>query len=1087
MSSSWRLAGRVAWLPLALILAPGTRAPFDRTLAALGDYRPFVSRLSVEPGYAGCRVEERALVAGCDGELPGAIRPARWRCSAPPAAGSAAAATLRGAREAVFAGVAVESAAASLLHRAAVLELLSQPDERGIAKAQAWLEQALATASDRRAILADLGAVELARAQTTGEAEPLLRAIERSQQAIDEGAPDAAPRFNLALALSSLGLVEEARAEWVRLRAREGHGAWAAEARRRLAALPPADGVARGDEIARQLTAAAIARDDAALRKLATRDRQRAREWVETDLLSRWARAQRAGNGPAAADALAAARTVAAALALPTSSGMLPASLDAIDRADAAQREQLERGHLAYAAGVPNLQSRHLDEAGERFADAERALDAGGSPFAHWAAFQGAVVLNYQQRSEDAEAALADLAGRIEGKHYTALEGRIHWIRGLATSQLGRVEESNGHYRAAAAVFCRSSEAQNLAITQGLLGAGLAKLSHHERAWELTASALSRRGAIFQLGRLQAILQDAVFHAHRQGLLRAGLHLANEHVAVVAREGVADDVHSAYIRRAALREALGDAVGARDDADRAAFALGRVSAAALVGRSTADGIVEQARERRPNASAATLARLDAAIKTYQTNGNLQRLPEAYALRAEARLALRNVAGAQRDLVEQARLLEATLFTIAPGPLRQDRLATLRDSFDQMVDFQAITRSDGAAAFLFAEQLRHWALWEWAGRLGARSSGSAVVADPLEVANWGDLQSIGNDDTAVVAYHALPDRLLIWVAAHGVVTLVTKPIGRRELVASVTAFLAAASARAPRALSAASDELSKVLVAPIASAVEGVPRLVIVPDPLLQEVPFGLLRAARGRYLYAEHALVFAPSLTAYARLARRRANGQQTIHHLLSLAATSGDRPTLPRLPGTTAEAKAVAAAWPGAETASFQELAPLRRRLLLADALHFAGHALAGTDGSLRLVVHDDRARPLQLDAATLLADRAPKLRLVTLSGCRTVDVAAAGRIGASSAGFVRSFLAAGVPTVVGSFLDLDDRDAAPVFADFHRRAAAGEEPATALRRACLDHAFRTPFDRSLLCGSLAVFGTSSPLAAEKTASGPS
>jgi len=195
----------------------------------------------------------------------------------------------------------------------------------------------------------------------------------------------------------------------------------------------------------------------------------------------------------------------------------------------------------------------------------------------------------------------------------------------------------------------------------------------------------------------------------------------------------------------------------------------------------------------------------------------------------------------------------------------------------------------------------------------------------------------------------------------------------------------------------------------------------------------------------------------------------------------------LPRLPGTTAEAEAVAAAWPGAETASFRELAPLRRRLLLADALHFAGHALAGTDGSLRLVVHDDRARPLQLDAATLLGDRALKLRLVTLSGCRTVDVAAAGRIGASSAGFVRSFLAAGVPTVVGSFLDLDDRDAGPVFADFHRRAAAGEEPATALRRACRGHAFRTPFDRSLLCGSLAVFGASSALAAEKTASGPS
>jgi CHAT domain-containing protein len=182
-----------------------------------------------------------------------------------------------------------------------------------------------------------------------------------------------------------------------------------------------------------------------------------------------------------------------------------------------------------------------------------------------------------------------------------------------------------------------------------------------------------------------------------------------------------------------------------------------------------------------------------------------------------------------------------------------------------------------------------------------------------------------------------------------------------------------------------------------------------------------------------------------------------------------------------------VADAWPSAEAGSFADLASLRRRLLDADALHFAGHALAGADGSLRLVLHDDRARPFELDAPTLLADPAPRLLLVTLSGCRTVDVGAAGRVGASAAGVVRSFLAAGVPTVVGSFLDLDNGDAAPVFADFHRRAAAGEEPATALQRACLSHSFRTELDRSLMCGSLAVFGSSSPLLAGNPASGPS
>lgn len=1076
MVTNWRRA-RFLVVGVCALMAMGSRASFEQTLGAIGNYRPWLARFTEQPSYAPCEPEGSPSRGRCGGELPGVVAPRRWRCSPPPFPTSAAGRALLAASEDVFASVAPEEATAPALHRAAVVQLLSRRGEQGVDQAEAWLRQALEITADRPGVLTDLGALELARAQESGGAEVLLRSIELSQHALDEGASGSAARFNLALALSELGITGEARKEWLLFLEREPEGPWAEEGHRRLAALPPADGATRGQDIARRLEAAVFGGEPTLLAE-ARVDRQRTREWVEGELLSRWARAIIDGEARTATRALNGTRALAEELERLTGDRLLVEAVQAMEQATPAQILDLAHAHDDYAAGLPLLQARRLDAAAARFDRAERVFAAAGSPFVHWATFQRALVHNYQQQPADVETALAALARRVEGRGYAALQGRIHWVRGLATSALGRVEDSNEHYRAAATAFCTAGEMQNLASTQGLLGAGLAKMGHHEAGWNLAASALSLRGEIFSLGRLQAILQDAVFRAHRQGMMRAGLRLADEFVAIAEREGTADDVHSAFMRRAALNEALGRSAAAGADVARAVAALATLSKA-LSDRGRADGILEEAAAKRLNASAETVARLDSAIKTYQEFHNLQKLPEAHALRAQARLALGRVAGAEEDLLEQARLLEATLFTIAPGPLRQDRLTTLRETFDQMVELQAVVLGDDVAAFRLAEQQRHWALWEWTGGLLPRTQGSPVVADPLAVASMADLLSMGGGDTAVLVYSVLPQHLLIWASAAGKVTLTVEPVRRDEVNSRVAALLDAAAKRDEEALTGSAESLSTALIEPVAAVIAAAPRLVIIPDPLLQAVPFGLLRDLGHRFLYEGHALVYAPSVTAYSRLTASASGRQRGIHRMLAIAATTGRDPGQPPLRAAASEAAAVAAAWPGGTVATFRRLEPLRRRLQSADALHFAGHALVAADGSLRLVVYDDGAEPLELAVATIVGEDASRLRLVSLSGCRTVDVAAAGRIGASSAGFVRSFLAAGVPTVVGSFLELDDRQAGAVFAAFHRRVAAGEDPATALGQACLEQPWRSGFDRTMLCGSLAVFGTSLKVAA--------
>lgn len=1077
---------RVGWLCACFLLTSGCRAeksaPEAAALSALGDYRPCLARLTTELGYAPCGAEPLAGAVKCGGALPGVMPLRRWQCSPRPLPRSKAFNALVKAGSQAFAGIANDEPASPALLHAATLQILWQGDERTVERAGAWLRQGLASASDRQPFLADLGALHLLLAERSGRTDALLRAIEYLEQALEEQPDAAGPHYNLALALSQLGLSGSARDEWSRFLALEPQGPWAAEARSWLGSLTPDDGGLLKKEITERLSAAVAGRHREALLATARSDRQLTREWIENYLLPRWAEARLADDEETATRALEGAKQLSSDLATATGDRLLTEAVAVISGASASQQLQLAHAHREFGEGLRLLYREWTPErAYERFRQAEQELGRGRSPFVLWARFYCALALHYRQRFAEAEAELAALKKDADSARYPALVGRIHWIRGLATSAQDKVEESNAHYRTAAAIFCRLGEPQNLAATQGLLAAGMSKLGHYEAGWALTRSALARRGSIFQLLRLQAILQDAFNNAYRQGLLRAGRYFADEWVAVAEREGSPETLHNALMRRAALRQTLSQSSGARADLDRAIRALRPLASPELRNRAEADRALEQARGLITADPAGATELLTQAIATYRASGNLQKLPQAYGLRAQALLAQQQVGPAERDLIAEARLLEITLFATDAGPLRQDRVAVLQDSFDRMVEFQATVRRNAIAAFRFAEQKRHWALWEWAHTAAPGKGSSPMFADPLATASWADLQAFRDSDTAILIYHVLSDRVLLWVSGPGGSTLATEVIDREALRSRLSALLSAARRRNGAALGPTAEALHKVLIEPVAASIADASRLVIVPDRLLQELPFGLLRDSdSGRYLYESHALVFSPSATVYARLSRMGRAPSATSHRLLAVAGTRGEGATLPPLPGATEEAAAVAAQWQGGRTLLFREAAALRRQLALVDMFHFAGHAVAGP-GSLRLVFHDDAAQPLRLTAADILDEGYPHLWLVTLSGCETADVGAASQIGSSSAGFVRSFLAAGVPTVVASFLKLNDRQAQDVFPAFYRRLARSKDAAQALHQACLEQPLERQAESAVLCGSLAVFGVSRPFSREK------
>jgi CHAT domain-containing protein len=233
-------------------------------------------------------------------------------------------------------------------------------------------------------------------------------------------------------------------------------------------------------------------------------------------------------------------------------------------------------------------------------------------------------------------------------------------------------------------------------------------------------------------------------------------------------------------------------------------------------------------------------------------------------------------------------------------------------------------------------------------------------------------------------------------------------------------------------------------------------VLIVPDPLLEGVPFAALHdARRGRYLVQDHPLRILPTLRE-----RRRppASASMASAPALLVAATEFDRtahPELEALPGAAAEVRALARYYPNA--AELAGAAATRDAVLAglprARIIHFAGHALFDDQnpGRSRLVLSAGRGThaPAELAVAEIERMRVRPEALVVLSACQTVR-ATPGRSG-GFAGLAGAFLAAGGGGVVGSLWNVDDEQTRILMTAFHEAYRTNPDGAAALRKAQL------------------------------------
>lgn len=271
-----------------------------------------------------------------------------------------------------------------------------------------------------------------------------------------------------------------------------------------------------------------------------------------------------------------------------------------------------------------------------------------------------------------------------------------------------------------------------------------------------------------------------------------------------------------------------------------------------------------------------------------------------------------------------------------------------------------------------------------------------------------------------------------------------------------------------------QQLHHLLIEPIVDALPPDPTapVVFIPQEALFLVPFPALQATDGHYLIERHTPLTAPSIAAFAlstALAQRRPVatpqarsagatdwlivGNPTMPPLSPTRVPTRDSPeTLAALPGTEAEATAIA------QLAQVQPLLgqqatedAVKRRLGQADIIHLATHGLLddieglGVPGAIALTPSANNDGWL---TASEIFPMNLHAKLVVLSACDTGQ----GRITEDGViGLSRSFMAAGVPSVVVSLWAVSDTATADLMTQFYQQLQQNPNHAQALRQAML------------------------------------
>jgi CHAT domain-containing protein len=326
------------------------------------------------------------------------------------------------------------------------------------------------------------------------------------------------------------------------------------------------------------------------------------------------------------------------------------------------------------------------------------------------------------------------------------------------------------------------------------------------------------------------------------------------------------------------------------------------------------------------------------------------------------------------------------------------------------------------------------------------------------------------ESQILQYAVLDDRLLIWVVTRTAIHPYQVSLGSEQLNEKVRAFLE--TVNQPPVGDAneetrSAEDLYRILIAPVEPFLDKSKYLCIVPDKILNYLPYqALVSPVTAHFLIEDYYMGTAPSSTTFIDLtgsAQRKAGKFE--EELLSVGNPRFNRvdfDSLPELRSAAREAQTVASLYPKRHLLLSDDATEtaVRSEIGNADVAHFAMHYIVNdqmeTLSGFPLTPNQgssDNARANGfLQSHEIYGMGFPRTRLVILSGCQTgieQQYAGEGAIGAA-----RPFLIAGVPTAVATLWPVDSDASAELMAGFHRHRRGSSPVAQALRSAQIEMA---------------------------------
>jgi CHAT domain-containing protein len=335
---------------------------------------------------------------------------------------------------------------------------------------------------------------------------------------------------------------------------------------------------------------------------------------------------------------------------------------------------------------------------------------------------------------------------------------------------------------------------------------------------------------------------------------------------------------------------------------------------------------------------------------------------------------------------------------------------------------------------------------------------------------------------ILQYAVLQDEILIWVVSKDEPVTASQSISVGDLNKRVNAFLQLVSvAKEESTVTAFRHEsmyLYDLLIKPVEGSLDRGKQLCIVPDKILNYLPFAALRSEQsGKFFIEEQerGYVLSPSSNIYVLCSDTAREKESTKGEKLLCVGNplfdSKSFPDLAELRSAVKEVNKIAGYYDSADPI-IGALATKQRvmsEMEKSDVIHLATHAIADEWNPLRskLVLAGGASAKESdgvLQAYEIYKLNLARAKLVVLSACQT-GVEKYYR-GEGMIGLARPFIAKRIPQVVATLWEVDSDSAAELMISFHRHRKSDRLPtADALRRAQCEMIGDSDSSNSLPC----------------------